>query len=240
MAFVYRVVSAFLALGTLPLLAVPASAAEPTAAAPAVAKAVGGPLEPLDAAVINDKADPQFRSLFTSWKKLDQLAQGVIAIPSQKPIQNMSFSSGFGVRSDPFRGYAAMHAGVDMPSPAGTPVYATADGIVGRSEWCNGYGKLVEIEHGKGVQTRYGHLSQLLVEPNTRVRRGDLIGRVGSTGRSTGNHLHYEVRIDGRAVNPLPFLQGSDYLLAVQRRLAVPGRTQIALGGPETGTGAGN
>ena len=114
--------------------------------------------------------------------------------------------------------------------PSGTPIYATADGVVDRAEWANGYGNLVELDHGKGIQTRYGHLSKILVRPNTRVKRGDLIALMGSTGRSTGSHLHYEVRIDGHAVNPVPFLQSSDYLIAVQRRAAA---TQIALGGPD-------
>ncbi len=200
--------------------------------------AIGGPMDPLDAISVDHKADPEFQALFTSWKRLDQLTHGVIAIPSQKPVERMNFSSGFGVRTDPFRGFAAMHTGVDMPGPLGTPIHATADGVVDRAEWSNGYGKLIEINHGKGVQTRYGHLSQILVEPNQRVKRGDLIGLMGSTGRSTGNHLHYEVRIDGRAVNPMPFLQGADYLLAVQRRVASPGMAQVAQGGPETGTGS--
>ena len=192
---------------------------------------VGGPSE----ALAGDKAplqegDPQFRALFMSWKKLDALEQGVISIPTTKPVASVSFTSGFGVRSDPFRGGAAMHAGIDLAGPVGTPVYATADGVVGRAEWANGYGNLVELEHGKGIQTRYGHLSKILVKANTGVKRGQLIALMGSTGRSTGSHLHYEVRIDGRAVNPVPFLQSSDYLLAVQRRAAA---TQIALGGPE-------
>jgi len=192
----------------------------------------GGPLEALlgDKAPVVQDGDPQFRALFMSWKKLDQLEQGVISIPSAKPVAGASFTSGFGVRSDPFRGGAAMHAGIDLAGPVGTPIYATADGVVGRAEWANGYGNLVELEHGKGIQTRYGHLSKILVKPNTRVKRGDLIALMGSTGRSTGSHLHYEVRIDGRAVNPLPFLQSSDYLLAVQRRAEA---TQIALGGPD-------
>lgn len=189
----------------------------------------GGPLDGLkgDRAPIQD-GDPQFRALFMSWKKLDALEQGVISIPSIKPVALANFTSTFGVRSDPFRGGAAMHQGIDLAGPIGTPIHATADGVVGRAEWANGYGNLVELEHGKGIQTRYGHLSKIIVKPNTRVKRGDLIALMGSTGRSTGSHLHYEVRIDGRAVNPLPFLQSTDYLLAVQRRA-----TQVALGGPD-------
>jgi len=185
-------------------------------------EAMGGPYLPVAAAAANASpaaaADAQFRSLFASWKKLDSLEHSVIAIPAIHPIHEakLTFSSYFGVRSDPFNGTAAMHAGVDMPGPVGTPVYATADGIVDRAGRAGGYGNLVEIDHGKGIQTRYGHLSKILVEPNERVKRGEEIGLMGSTGRSTGSHLHYEVRIDGRAVNPIPFLQTADYLVAMQ------------------------
>jgi murein DD-endopeptidase MepM/ murein hydrolase activator NlpD len=174
--------------------------------------------------------DQKFRALFNSWKQLDEVGQGVIAIPSARPVQNFSFTSGFGVRADPFRHSAAMHAGIDLAGPTGTPVYATADGIVSYSGWMHGYGNLVEIAHGKAIETRYGHLSKLLVKPNTRVKRGQLIALMGSTGRSTGSHLHYEVRLDGRAVNPVPYLQATDYLLAMQKR-ATEG--QVALGGPD-------
>jgi len=188
---------------------------------------VGGPFEavqPLKA------ADPNFKALFTSWKNLDSLEQGTIAIPSLKPVKGASFTSGFGTRSDPFQGRAAMHAGVDLAGPVGTPIYATADGVVGRSEWSGGYGNLIELDHGKGIQTRYGHLSRSLVSPGQRVKRGDQIGMMGSTGRSTGSHLHYEVRIDGKAVNPIPFMQSNDYLQSVQARAAAANR--IAIGGP--------
>lgn len=174
--------------------------------------------------------DQKFRALFNSWKQLDEVGQGLIAIPSARPVQSISFTSGFGVRSDPFRHSAAMHAGIDLAGPTGTPVYATADGIVSYSGWMHGYGNLVEIAHGKAIETRYGHLSKLLVKPNTRVKRGQLIALMGSTGRSTGSHLHYEVRLDGRAVNPMPYLQATDYLMAMQKR-ATDG--QVALGGPD-------
>ena len=192
---------------------------------------VGGPFEAAD-----DNTDPRFRELFVSWRRLEQLEQAVTAIPSARPINApVNFTSGFGVRSDPFRGRAAMHGGIDLAGPYGTPVYATADGIVARSEWNNGgYGNLVEINHGQGIETRYGHLSRLIAQPGQRVRRGDLIGLMGSTGRSTGNHLHYEVRIDGRAVNPVPFMQSTDMLVALQRRVAT--NPPIALGGPNGGS----
>lgn len=191
--------------------------------------AMGGPFEPVTPGASTD-ADPQFRALFASYKRLDQLQQGVVSVPSLRPVRDVNFTSGYGVRSDPFRGSAAMHAGIDMAGPIGTPIYAAADGVVGRAQWANGYGNLVELEHGRGIQTRYGHLSAILVRAGQRVHRGDLIARMGSTGRSTGSHLHYEVRLDGRAVNPISFLQSSDYLVAMQRS-AQP--NAVALGGPE-------
>ncbi len=192
----------------------------------------GGPFEavqPLKA------ADPKFKQLFMSWKKLDQIERGTIAIPSTQPVRGTALTSGYGVRSDPFRGRAAMHAGIDLAGPLGTAIYATADGFVGRSEWANGYGNLIELNHGRGIQTRYGHLTRSIVSSGQRVKRGDLIGYMGSTGRSTGSHLHYEVRIDGKAVNPIPFMQANNYLLAVQRRAAAA-TTRVAMGGPASGS----
>ena len=203
-------------------------------------EAMGGPYMPAAAADASPAAaaDAQFRSLFASWKKLDSLEHSVIAIPSIHPIHEakLIFSSYFGVRSDPFKGTAAMHAGVDLPGPKGTPVYATADGIVDRAGRAGGYGNMIEIDHGKGIQTRYGHLSEILVSDNQRVKRGQEIGLMGSTGRSTGSHLHYEVRIDGRAVNPIPFLQTADYLVAMQNSatLQTASATTTAPGIPES------
>ncbi|CAN5630313.1 hypothetical protein BH10PSE14_BH10PSE14_22510 [soil metagenome] len=202
--------------------------------------AMGGPFEAVDSAeaAADMQADAQFRSLFMTWKKLDSLEQAVIAIPAMQPVDHLSYTSNFGVRTDPFRGVAAMHAGVDIPGPVGTPVYATADGMVDRAERAGGYGNMVELDHGKGIQTRYGHLSKILVVAGTRVRRGQLIALMGSTGRSTGPHLHYEVRIDGHAVNPVPFLQTADYLLALQDRslrtqpVAMTVGSAAAVGGP--------
>ena len=194
------------------------------------AQGVGGPYEPVETA---HAADPNFKALFASWKKLEQLEQGTVAIPSTEPVHGTNFTSGFGVRSDPFKGRAAMHPGIDLAGPYGTPIYATADGTVGRAEWNNGgYGNLVEIDHGHGIQTRYGHLSRSIVHAGERVKRGQLIAYMGSTGRSTGSHLHYEVRLDGKAVNPIPFLQSGEYLQSVQRRAAAA--TRVAVGGPES------
>ncbi|NUT01197.1 MAG: M23 family metallopeptidase [Sphingomonas sp.] len=189
---------------------------------------VGGPFD--------GNADPTFKQLFTSWKKLDNLASGAIAVPSDKPVKTAAFTSGYGVRSDPFRGSAAMHPGIDLAGPYGTPIYATADGTVLRAGWNNGgYGNLVEIDHGRGIATRYGHLSQVLVQAGAHITRGQLIARMGSTGRSTGSHLHYEVRIDGRPVNPIPFMKSTDYLVAMQKNAGSHSMDTIALGGPAGG-----
>ena len=182
-------------------------------------------------------ASSSFKALFDSWKKLDQLQDGVIAVPSDKPVKmNVEFTSGFGVRSDPFHAGAAMHPGIDLAGAYGTPVYATADGTVLRAGWNNGgYGNLVEIDHGRGITTRYGHMSAILVRDGDHITRGQQIGRMGSTGRSTGTHLHYEVRIDGRAVNPIPFMKSTDYVLAMQRRAGAASMDAVAIGGPVSG-----
>lgn len=181
------------------------------------------------APMVAPAGDSTFHSLFMSWKKADAVATpGAISVPSSKPVQTATYTSGYGVRSDPFRGSAAMHAGIDLAAPMGTPVYATADGVVDRAEWSGGYGNLVEIDHGKGLQTRFGHLSRVLVHPGERVVRGQEIALMGSTGRSTGSHLHYEVRIDGHAVNPVPFLQSADYVTAMEARA-----NAVAVGGPD-------
>lgn len=184
------------------------------------------------APVTADGSDATFASLMTSWKRLDSGIAGVDVartatfIPSGRPVEKMDLTSSFGMRADPFHGRARMHKGVDIPGPVGTPIYATADGIVSRSTYVRGYGNLIELSHGNDMSTRYGHLSKLMVAENTRVRRGQIIGLMGSTGRSTGSHLHYEVRIAGAAVNPLPFVTGSE------RALALNTAPPVAMGGP--------
>ena len=189
----------------------------------------GGPFE--------SAGNSTFKALFDSWKKLDQLQDGVIAIPSDKPVRaDVVLMSVFGFRSDPFNHHAAMHPGIDLSGAYGTPIYATADGTVLRAGWNNGgYGNLVEVDHGRGITTRYGHMSAILVSAGQHVVRGQQVGRMGSTGRSTGNHLHYEVRIDGRAVNPIPFMKSTDYVLAMQRRAGAASMDAVGVGGPSTG-----
>jgi murein DD-endopeptidase MepM/ murein hydrolase activator NlpD len=156
------------------------------------------------------------------------------AIPSYVPVKNYSFTSSYGVRYDPFNGGAAMHMGLDMAGSMGEPIYAAANGVVETAGRANGYGNLIELEHGKGLSTRYGHLSQILVHDGETVKQGQLIGRMGSTGRSTGTHLHFEVRVDGRAVNPRPFLEASAFVLAAQA--GAPSLEPAAQVGPQLAT----
>jgi murein DD-endopeptidase MepM/ murein hydrolase activator NlpD len=152
-------------------------------------------------------SDPGFRALHDNWGRTTGAASKVeVAIPSINPVEAMRLSSVFGPRSAPTRGASRNHKGLDIPGPVGSPIYATADAIVGRAQWIRGYGKYVELEHGNLVETRYGHMSALNVTAGQRVKKGDIIGFMGSTGRSTGSHLHYEVRIGGEAVNPSSFL----------------------------------
>jgi len=133
--------------------------------------------------------------------------------PSLWPVEGRLLSS-FGSRTDPFSGEGAIHTGVDLSAPIGTEVRTAADGIVVHAAWMNGYGRLVIVDHGNGLQTYYGHLSRFLVVPGQEVRRGDTIARSGASGRVTSPHLHYEVRMGGTPVNPYPFLAKSAVDLA--------------------------
>ena len=137
----------------------------------------------------------------------EQLSRTLVSVPVRVPVSgDIDISSGFGVRMDPFLHLAAMHTGIDFRGNAGDPVHATAAGTVTTAGWSGGYGKMVEIDHGNGLSTRYGHLSQIEVNVGDKVRLGQIVGRLGSTGRSTGPHVHYETRIDGEAVDPQKFL----------------------------------
>ena len=137
-----------------------------------------------------------------------QLSRTLVSVPVRVPVSgDIDISSGFGVRMDPFLHLAAMHTGVDFRGNAVNPVRAaTAAGTVTTAGWSGGYGKMVEIDHGNGPSTRYGHLSRIEVNIGDKVRIGQIVGRLGSTGRSTGPHVHYETRIDGEAVDPQKFL----------------------------------
>lgn len=131
------------------------------------------------------------------------LSLGTISMPSGMPVTSAYLSSRYGMRMHPTLGTLRAHSGVDLAAPTGTPIRATSDGVVREADWRGGYGLLVELDHGGGMQTRYGHMSRLNVAAGQAVRKGDVIGYVGSTGRSTGPHVHYEMRFNGQAMNPL-------------------------------------
>lgn len=190
--------------------------------------------------------DEEFRQLFTSWRSLDRsngyamptanagLVQPVafarartVSIPSRMPVEGVHLTSDYGMRWHPVTGGRRAHKGVDLAGPIGTPIHAPADGTVSKAEWFSSYGLYVSLEHGAEIQTRYGHMSRLNVFAGQRVHKGDVIGYIGTTGRSTGPHLHYEVRIGGQAVNPVPYMQADEY-----RQAAVPaGVTLAGMGG---------
>lgn len=174
----------------------------------AQAAAVGGPFVPLTLRKDAGNFERQLYRIHVARANVERLTRTLGAVPVRKPIMgDIDLSSGFGVRSDPFLGRPAMHTGLDFRSSTGDPVRATATGTVESAGWSGGYGKMVEIDHGNGFSTRYGHMSEIDVKVGQQIKIGQIIGRVGSTGRSTGPHLHYETRIDGDAVDPQKFLR---------------------------------
>jgi murein DD-endopeptidase MepM/ murein hydrolase activator NlpD len=174
------------------------------------AAAVGGPFVPLTLRKDAGAFERQLYRIHVARANVDRLTRTLGAVPVRKPIMGeIDLSSGFGVRSDPFLGRPAMHTGLDFRSSTGDPVRATANGTVESAGWSGGYGKMVEIDHGNGFATRYGHMSEIEVKVGQQIKIGQIIGRVGSTGRSTGPHLHYETRIDGDAVDPQKFLRAA-------------------------------
>ncbi|MBZ6379709.1 M23 family metallopeptidase [Pacificimonas aurantium] len=151
-------------------------------------------------------------------EKLERLERALLSIPSFMPAEGGRLSSGYGLRRDPFHRRAAMHQGQDFSGPHRSDIRAAAAGTVIRSGWWGGYGRIVIVDHGRGIRTRYAHLAETSVRRGDTVARGETIGAMGSTGRSTGTHLHFEVRIDGKPVNPRPFLEASDHVLEIQDR----------------------
>src|SRR6476659_1795623 len=145
------------------------------------------------------------RDLSVLEQKFVAQAQLLSSTPSIAPVRGI-LTDGFGGRSDPFTGEQGTHNAVDISSTVGQAVRAPADGIVVKAEWANGYGNVIYPSHGYGFSTRYGHLSGYAAKPGQHVKRGDIIGYVGSTGRSTGPHLHYDVRLNNNPVNPLEYI----------------------------------
>jgi murein DD-endopeptidase MepM/ murein hydrolase activator NlpD len=176
---------------------------------------VGGPFVPVKLPADAGPFERQLYRINTTRAQVERLNRTLALVPYRKPvIGEVEFTSGFGVRSDPFLGRPAMHTGLDFRAASGDPVRATANGKVVSSGWAGGYGRMVEIDHGNGLSTRYGHLSEINVRVGDPIKIGQVIGAVGSTGRSTGPHLHYETRIDGDAVDPQKFLRAGVRLSA--------------------------
>jgi murein DD-endopeptidase MepM/ murein hydrolase activator NlpD len=165
---------------------------------------VGGPLIAVDAATA---FDTKVKELDEALNQLDALKKEARAYPIANPAPGEPVTSGFGVRKDPLLGSLALHSGIDFRSPVGSPARATAPGVVIKAGWNGGYGRMVEVDHGNGFSTRYGHLSRIDVKVGDHLIRGDVVGETGSSGRSTGPHLHYEVRRNGDAIDPLRFLR---------------------------------
>lgn len=184
--------------------------------------AQGGPLQKLSTES-DGSLDPRFQRLGLSLARMDALEQGLTGIPQVMPADMRMISSGFGYRSDPFTGGAALHAGLDFRGKVGAPIHAAAKGKVTFVGIKSGYGKVIEVSHGNGLMTRYAHMSGWRARIGQEVEAGDVIGAIGSTGRSTGPHLHFEVRINGRAVNPRPFLETAPHVLE-EARTDVPER----------------
>jgi murein DD-endopeptidase MepM/ murein hydrolase activator NlpD len=167
--------------------------------------AQGGPLLRL-ATSADGSLDPRFRRMGMSLARWSLLERGLSGVPNTLPANLEYISSGFGYRSDPFTGEGSFHAGLDFKAAKGAPVYAAAKGVVSFVGQRRGYGNCVEIDHGNGLVTRYAHMSAFHAHVGQAVAAGEAIGAVGSTGRSTGPHLHFEVRVHDRPVNPRPFL----------------------------------
>jgi murein DD-endopeptidase MepM/ murein hydrolase activator NlpD len=169
---------------------------------------VGGPFVPLPSPSWADAFELAAAQAQASLMQLARLKQASAALPLGRPTSaEADLTSGFGMRIDPFTRGPAMHTGLDFKADHGTAARATAAGTVTAAEYSGGYGRMVEIDHGNGLSTRYAHLSALAVAPGQTVQAGAVVGRVGSTGRSTGAHLHYETRIDGTPVDPRRFLR---------------------------------
>lgn len=191
--------------------------------------------------------DDDFRQLFANWRSLDKsvsyaapvaaysfaaapapVTTARVSIPSRVPVEGVRLTSDYGMRWHPVIGGRRAHKGVDLAGPIGTPVHATADAVVGKAEWFSSYGLYVALEHGGDIETRYGHMSRLNVSAGQHIRKGDVIGYIGTTGRSTGPHLHYEVRIAGVAVNPIPYMQSDRFSQPSVDPLPVPAFGMVA------------
>ncbi|WP_327752467.1 M23 family metallopeptidase [Sphingobium sp. SJ10-10] len=178
------------------------------------ARAQGGPFVPWEG---QDAMPGEFEKLAKALSRMEFLEASLLAIPSGKPTATPMLSSSYGYRSDPFNGHAAFHAGLDFPGSMSQPILAAASGKVSFVGQRSGYGNVVEVTHGNGLMTRYAHLSAFDARVGQPVTRGEKIARMGSTGRSTGPHLHFEVRVNGNPINPRRFLEARKDVLQIQQ-----------------------
>jgi murein DD-endopeptidase MepM/ murein hydrolase activator NlpD len=200
---------------------------DPKSLAAETQSGMGGPFIPFFGRKEKVVRDPRFTAMFAALEQMNAMERALAGIPTSMPASVMLMSSGFGYRSDPFTGGGAMHSGLDFKGPIGTEILAAADGAITFAGWQGGYGNCVEITHANGLVTRYAHLSAITVSLGQNVKRGLQIGRMGSTGRSTGSHLHFEVRLNGSAINPMKFLEANNNVLEVKAgvRNSSAGRT---------------
>ncbi|MEM1129156.1 MAG: DUF5930 domain-containing protein [Pseudomonadota bacterium] len=173
----------------------------------------GGPLTPIALSTKGAAPDGdslRANSILASMEEVNAYRMALEKLPFSSPIRaTVRQTSGFGFRRDPFTGGRRMHSGVDWAGPHGTPIHASADGVVVFAGWQSGYGRLIKVQHVFGIETRFGHLAKINVKVGQRVSRGDIIGAMGNSGRSTGTHLHYEVRVGGVPVNPLRYIEAA-------------------------------
>jgi murein DD-endopeptidase MepM/ murein hydrolase activator NlpD len=172
--------------------------AQPEGGPVTVSKAADAPGEPID-----------YSRVIYPPAQMPQSAGGGGMRQAYGRIRGTALTSGFGMRMHPVLGGMRTHAGIDLAAPSGSPIISASNGVVSAAGWLGSYGLYVSLEHRGGLQTRYAHMSRLNVVPGQQIHRGDVIGYVGSTGRSTGPHLHYEVRVGGMAVNPIPARRGN-------------------------------
>lgn len=190
----------------------------PTAPEAVARQARGGPFvpwrgpAPLDRQATRDPAV----LLDSDIARLEAIRTVLRALPLATPMRDFMVSGHYGFRRDPFNGRSALHEGIDLVAPVGTPVRATANGRVAYSGWHSAYGRLIEIDHGNGIKTRFAHLSRALVATGDVIQTGQVIGELGQTGRASGPHLHYETIVEGRPVNPVNFLKVNSYVLKDQ------------------------
>ena len=180
-------------------------------------EAKGGPFIPLFTGG-DGSLDPRFARLGASLARMSALEQGLMRLPQVLPANLEFLSSGFGFRSDPFTRRGSFHPGLDFRGPRGAPIYAAAKGVVTFAGQKAGYGNCVEVTHANGIITRYAHMSAFRTHAGQSVNAGQTIGAIGSTGRSTGPHLHFEVRVNDHAINPRPFLEAITHVSAQNSR----------------------